>query len=278
MGVALSPSSGAPEEVLKAMQRSLNPTEAAGPLAGRLALVTGSTRGIGRSIAERLAGAGAEVVVVGRDPDKAQAAADEMKAAGLLAGAIGADLEDDAAIERLIPEVEARFGRLDILVNNAGIDADNLLIDHPLEDWRRIMKVNLEVPFRLSQAAAPHFFEKGRGVIINITSILGLKPGQGAAAYVPAKHGLIGLTKQMALEWAPQGVRVNAIAPGLIQTDMTRYVWDSPIGEAYLKRSLPAGRFGRPNDIGALAAFLASDDAEFIHGATIVVDGAGLLA
>jgi NAD(P)-dependent dehydrogenase (short-subunit alcohol dehydrogenase family) len=99
-----------------------------------------------------------------------------------------------------------------------------------------------------------------------------------AAAYVPAKHGLIGLTKQMALEWAPQGVRVNAIAPGLIQTDMTQAVWSSPAGEAYVKHKIPAGRIGQPGDIGALAAFLASDAASFIHGETIVVDGGGLLS
>jgi 2-deoxy-D-gluconate 3-dehydrogenase len=247
-------------------------------LKGRVALVTGGTRGIGRAIAACLAEAGASVIVTGRDAAKAKAVADEMIAAGQTAGSLGADLEDDTAVEGLIPRVQAGFGQLDILVNNAGIDADNPLINHPLEDWRRVMKVNLEVPFRLSQAAAPHFFEKGRGVIINIASILGLKPGHEAAAYVPAKHGLIGLTKQMALEWAPRGVRVNAIAPGLIQTDMTRYVWDTPVGEAYLKSKLPAGRFGQPRDIGALAAFLASDAASFIHGETIVVDGAGLLS
>ena len=247
-------------------------------LTGRLALVTGGTRGIGRAIADCLAEAGASVIVTGRDAAKAKAVADEMIAAGQTAGSLGEDLEDDGAVGGLIPHVAAAFGRLDILVNNAGSDADNPLMNHPLEDWRRVMKVNLEVPFRLSQAAAPHFFEKGRGVIINIASILGLRPGQEAAAYVPAKHGLIGLTKQMALEWAGQGVRVNAIAPGLIQTDMTRYVWDTPVGEAYLKHKVPAGRFGQPRDIGALAAFLASDDASFIHGETIVVDGGGLLS
>jgi NAD(P)-dependent dehydrogenase (short-subunit alcohol dehydrogenase family) len=249
-----------------------------GALSGKLALVTGGTRGIGRGIAEAMCAAGAHVIVTGRDDAKAKAVADELTQGGGQAGHLGADLMDDAAIDALIPNAEASYGKLDILVNNAGIDADNLLLNQPLEDWRRVMKVNLEVPFRLSTAAAPHFLEKGRGVIINIASILGLRPGQEAGAYVPAKHGLIGLTKQMALEWAPQGIRVNAIAPGLIKTDMTQYLWGTPAGEAYIQKRIPAGRIGEAADIGALAAFLASDGAAFIHGETILVDGGGLLA
>ncbi|HVI33608.1 SDR family NAD(P)-dependent oxidoreductase [Phenylobacterium sp.] len=250
-----------------------------GTLSGRRALVTGATRGIGRAIAEALAASGAHVIVTGRDEARARDVANALEASGASgADYLAADLEDDDAVGELIPRVQADFGPLDILVNNAGIDADNPLISHPLEDWRRIMKVNLEVPFRLGQAVAPQFIEKGAGVIINIASILGLSPTMDAAAYVPAKHGLIGLTRQMALEWAGSGVRVNAIAPGLIQTDMTSGVWGTPAGDAYVQHKIPAGRIGQPQDIGALAAFLASDAASFIHGETIVVDGGGLLS
>jgi 2-dehydro-3-deoxy-D-gluconate 5-dehydrogenase len=248
------------------------------PLSGKLALITGATRGIGRGIAESLHRAGAHVIVSGRHEVKAKAVADEIQRAGGKAGSIAADLTDDQAVDLLIPRVEEQFGKLDILINNAGIDLDNLIVNHPLEDWRRIMHVNLEVPFRLSKAAAPHFFEKGKGVIINITSVLGFVAARESSAYVPSKPALLGLTKMLAIEWAAQGVRVNAIAPGLIQTDMTENVWGADGAQAYIERRVPAGRIGQPRDIGGVAVFLASDAADFIHGQTIVVDGGRLLS
>jgi NAD(P)-dependent dehydrogenase (short-subunit alcohol dehydrogenase family) len=270
-----SPTDAAPAQSGAASRRAI--WFASDALAGRLALVTGGARGIGRGIAEAMCAADAHVIVSGRDEGKAAEAVAQLREVGGRADYLMADLEDDAAVDRLMPALEARFGKLDILVNNAGIDADNLLVNHPLEDWRRIMRVNLEVPFRLSKAAYLHFQEKGRGVIINIASILGLSPSREAAAYVPAKHGLVGLTKLMALEWAREGVRVNAIAPGLIQTDMTKYVWNNEAGQTYVQRQIPAGRIGQPADIGAVAVFLASDAADFIHGETIVVDGGTLV-
>jgi len=245
-------------------------------LAGKLALVTGGTRGIGRAIAEAMAAAGARVVITGRDDARASEVAGAIAAFGGNAGHIAANLMDDEAVGALIPRVIEDFGALDILVNNAGVDADNLLVNQSLEDWRTIMKVNLEVPFRLGVAAAKCFFDKGAGSIINIASILGYRATLEAGAYVPAKHGLIGLTKQMALEWAGQGVRVNAIAPGLIKTDMTNAIWSNPAGEDYVRRRIPAGRIGLPEDIAGLAVFLASDAASFIHGETILVDGGAL--
>jgi len=245
-------------------------------LAGRLALVTGATRGIGRGIAEAMCEAGAYVIVTGRDDSKAALVAAELQERGGKAGHIGADLADDSAVDSLIPNVEAQFGKLDILVNNAAIDADNQLLNQPLEDWRRVMKVNLEVPFRLAKAAAPHFLEKGKGAVINIASIWGFVAGRDGGAYVPAKHGLVGLTKLMALEWAGRGIRVNGIAPGFTQTDMTSSAWASDGGKAIATR-IPAGRIGQPRDIGGATVFLASDAADFIHGQTILVDGGSLL-
>lgn len=245
-------------------------------LAGKLALVTGGTRGIGRAIAEAMNTAGARVVITGRDETRTQAAADAISAGGREVGHLAVDLADDEAVGDLIPRLIERFGEMDILVNNAGIDADNQLVNHPLEDWRMIMKVNLEVPFRLGVAAAQRLFDRSGGSIINITSILGFRATMEAGAYVPAKHGLIGLTKQMALEWAGKGVRVNAIAPGLIKTDMTNAIWSNPAGEDYIRAKIPAGRIGVPEDIGGLAVFLASDGAAFIHGETILVDGGAL--
>jgi len=249
-----------------------------GALEGKLALATGATRGIGRGIAQAMCEAGAHVIITGRDDARAKAVAAEVQEAGGKASHIGADLADDEAVDGLIPMIEANIGRLDILVNNAGVDADNLMVNHPLEDWRRLLRMNLEVPFRLSKAAAPRFFEKGRGVIINVSSILGFVAAPEAAAYVPSKHGLIGLTRQLALEWARQGVRVNCIAPGLIQTEMTENIWGADGGDAYVKHRIPAGRIGQPRDIGGVAVFLASDAADFIHGQTIVVDGGTLLS
>lgn len=256
-------------------------TDTTATLAGRLALVTGGTRGIGRAIAEAMAAAGAHVVVTGRDEARTRDAAEAIAAGVGKVGHLAADLADDAAVGALIPRTIECFGALDILVNNAGVDADNLLVNQPLEDWRTVMKVNLEAPFRLGVAAARHFFAKRStdgttGAIINVASILGYRATLEAGAYVPAKHGLIGLTKQMALEWAGKGVRVNAIAPGLIRTDMTSALWSNPAGEAYVRSRIPAGRIGLPEDIAGLAVFLASDAASFIHGETILVDGGAL--
>jgi len=257
------------------MSQTSSPAQA-GVLSNKRALVTGGTRGIGRAIAQAMVAAGAHVILTGRSEAKAKVAADELALGGKEVGHVGADLTDDDTVAQLIPRVTAKFGRLDILVNNAGIDSDSLLVKLPLEDWRRVMKVNLEVPFRLGVAAAAHYFQTGAGVIINIASILGFRATREAGAYVPAKHGLIGLTKQMALEWARQGVRVNAIAPGLIRTDMTNYLWGTPAGEAYVQGRIPAARMGQPDDIAGLAVFLASDAASFIHGETILVDGGSL--
>jgi len=244
-----------------------------GVLGGKIALVTGATRGIGRGIAECLAEAGAHVIVSGRDPTTADTVAKELRDAGGLASPLAADLADEAQVGALIPRVLEQHGGLDILVNNAGMDDEQRALGYPLDIWRRVIQINLEVPFRLSQAAAPHFLEKGAGVIINISSVFGLVGAVMECAYASAKHGLTGLTKVLALEWSSKGIRVNAIAPGLIQTDMTKVVWEADNAATTIKKFIPQGRIGQPRDIGGAVVFLASDAASFVQGETLTVDG-----
>jgi NAD(P)-dependent dehydrogenase (short-subunit alcohol dehydrogenase family) len=248
-----------------------------GNLSGKVALVTGGTRGIGKGIAHALAAAGAKVIISGRDQANAESVVAEIAKAGGSGGYLVADLFDDASVGSLVSEVIARFGKFDILVNNAGIDADALAMNYELEAWRRVMRFNLEVPFRLCQQAAQHFVPNGGGAIINIASVLAFVGLTEACSYAAAKHGLLGLTKVLAIEWGKQGVRVNAIAPGLIQTDMTENVWNSGGGADYVARRIPLGRIGQPRDIGGAVVFLASDAADFIHGETLAIDG-GFLA
>lgn len=246
-----------------------------GNLQGRTVFVTGATRGLGRAIAESIAAQGASVIVSGRDGPAAEAAAAEIAARhGVRAAGIAAELTDDAAVDTLIKRAIAVYGKLDVLVNNAGIDADAPAVDHKLEDFRRVMKVNLEVPFRLTQDMARHLLGRGaQGVVLNIASIAGSIGVREACSYSASKHGLIGLTKTFALEWGQSGIRVCGIAPGVIKTDMTEYIWTSEPGQAYIRGRIPMGRIGEPGEIGALAAFLVSDGASFIHGETVVCDG-----
>lgn len=247
----------------------------AGPLSGRIALVTGGTRGIGKGIAIGLGQAGAKVIITGRGQSNGEALVKELEA--LNGGRyIAADLFDDADVEKLIPQAIAEYGDLDILVNNAGIDADNLLVNHPLEDWRRVMRFNAEVPFVLCQAAAKFFLEKQKkGAIINVSSVYGVCSAAEAGSYAASKHALIGLTKTMAIEWARQGIKCNVIAPGLIKTDMTENLWDAPGFD--ITNRMPVGRIGYPEDIAGATVFLASDASDFIHGHVLAVDGGRLI-
>lgn len=248
-----------------------------GDLSGKVALVTGATRGIGRGIALALAAAGARVIVTGRDEASGAKVVADIAAIGGIGNCLSADLFDEDAVDTLIGRAIAVHGQLDILVNNAGIDADAPAHGYDLDAWRRVLRFNLEVPFRLSQKAAEHFLDRDGGVIVNIASVLAFVTVPEAVSYAAAKHALLGLTKTLAIEWGKKGIRVNAVAPGLIQTDMTANVWESEIGSDYVTRRIPLGRIGQPRDIGGAVVFLASDAADFIHGETIAVDG-GFLA
>jgi 2-deoxy-D-gluconate 3-dehydrogenase len=245
-------------------------------LKGRVVLITGSTRGIGAGIARGVARAGAHVVVSGRSREAGQAIVELICAEDGLADYVFADLDRDEDVDGLVAAAVEKAGAVDVLVNNAGVDKERLALDCDLDDFRRILRVNLEVPFRLSVATARHLLERGaKGSIVNISSVFGHKGGAEECAYSPAKHGLLGLTKTLAIEWGPKGIRVNAVSPGLIQSEMSQIYFDRGVAGAITAR-YPARRAGQPQDLAGAVILLASDAGDFIHGANITIDGGSL--
>ena len=237
-------------------------------LAGRVALVTGSTRGIGRAIAETLAGAGARVAIVGRDPDRASEVAATV---GSEARGFACDVGEPASVVALVDEVEKAMGSVDILVNNAGLTRDNLLVRLKDEDWNAVLDANLRGAFVAIRAAARGMMKRRWGRIVSISSIVGLKGNKGQANYAASKAGLVGLTKSVALELASRNVLANVVAPGFIETDMTAAM--TPEARAAMSAQIPLERLGRPQDIAGTVAFLASEHASYITGQVLVVDG-----
>ena len=237
-------------------------------LTGRVALVTGSTRGIGRSIAEALAECGARVAIAGRDGAKAQEVATQISPE---ARGFGCDVADVASVTALVSAVEAAFGSLDILVNNAGLTRDNIMLRLKDEDWDAVIDANLRGAFAATRAATRGMMKRRSGRIINIASVVGLVGNKGQSNYAASKAGLIGLTKAVAKEFASRNILVNAIAPGFIETDMTNAM--TPEARAALLGSIPLERLGSPKDVAAMVAFLASEHAGYITGQVLVVDG-----
>ncbi len=236
-------------------------------LTGKTALVTGSTRGIGRAIAEGLVACGARVAVVGRDLSTAEKVAEELGEARGFA----CDVSDPASVTMLVQTVEDAFGQLDILVNNAGITKDNLMARMKDEDWDAVMATNLRSAFVATRAAQRGMMKRRWGRIINITSVVGLVGNKGQANYAASKAGLIGFTKAAAKELSSRNILVNAVAPGYIQTDMTAQLNEE--ARTALSSQIPLGRLGDPKDIAGAVAFLASDLAAYITGQVLVVDG-----
>ena len=237
-------------------------------LTGRVALVTGSTRGIGREIATTLAGCGARVAVVGRDAARARDAA---AAIGGEARGFACDVSDPASVVRLVEEVEGAFGQLDILVNNAGLTRDNILLRLKDDDWDAVLDANLRGAFVAIRSAARGMMKRRWGRIINIASVVGITGNKGQSNYAASKAGLIGLTKSVAKELASRNILANAVAPGFIETDMTSSL-TAEVREG-LAKQIPLERLGTPADIAGMVAFLASDHAAYITGQVFVVDG-----
>lgn len=252
------------------MTTPLTPAEQ--EFAGRTALVTGGASGIGLALAHRLAAGGASVVVADYDGAGARKAAAELENAGAEAAAVAMDVTDAASVEAGVRFAVDTFGALHLAVNNAGIAGPaHPTGEYAIEDWDRVVATNLSGVFYSMRHELPAIVEAGGGAIVNMASILGTNGFAGSPAYVAAKHGVVGLTKTAALEYAARNVRVNAVGPGFIDTPLLRHA-DSAARE-HLVSLHPAGRLGRAEEVAELAAFLLSDRASFIHGSYHLVDG-----
>ena len=241
-------------------------------LAGRVALVTGASSGLGERFAEVLAEAGAAVVLVARRAERLDAVADRIGKAGGKALAVAADVRDHDAMHRAFATTEKAFGPVDILVNNAGVAHADRAIELSETEWRRVLGTNLDAALFCSQEFAGRLIVAGKGgAIVNIASILGLGVAKGVAAYAVAKAGLIQLTRALALELAPRGIRVNAIAPGWFVTELNREYLASERGAA-IRGDIPLGRFGERRDLDGVLLLLVSDAGRFMTGTTVVVD------
>ena len=242
-------------------------------LGGRVALVTGAYRGLGFSIARGLAQAGATVILNGRKPDELAKAAKVLAGAGFKADIAIFDITDRAAIATAVDAAIAKHGAIDILVNNAGIQRRGPLVDFPQKEWDEIIATNLTAPFVMSQAVLPGMIARKRGKIIHVASLMSELARPTVVPYTAAKGGVRQLTRGMAVELAPMGIQVNAIAPGYFATEMNRALIDNAEFNAWVCKRTPAGRWGQPDELAGLAVFLASGASDYMTGQMLVMDG-----
>ena len=245
-------------------------------LAGRAALVTGGNGGIGLGIAEGLVRAGASVAIAARDRSKTDRAFESLSETGSRVIGQEIDVADEGSIANAVTAAAQEFGRLDILVNNAGIAVRKQPEEYTADDWDQVMDVNLKGTFLCARAAYPHLVEAGGGSIVNIGSMTSIFGSDWVSSYSASKGGVVQLSRSLAIAWAGEGIRVNAILPGWIRTELTSGYWTNPDNEdrlSLINRRIPAGRWGEPADLAGLAVFLSSDAAAYVTGAAIPVDG-----
>lgn len=245
-------------------------------LDGKVALVTGGSRGLGWGMAEALANAGAHVVLNGRNPDALQARADGLRSAGLAASVSAFDVADIPAGKAAVEALVAEHGRIDILINNAGINIRKSTLDVSQAEWQEVIDVDLTACFMLAKAVAGGMVERRSGRIINIGSVMSILARPTIPAYAAAKSGLWGLTRVLAAELGPHRVTANAIAPGFFATDLNLSLTQSPEFNALIKRRVPMGRWGQPAELGGAAVYLASRAASYVNGHLLYVDGGAI--
>ena len=242
-------------------------------LTGRTALITGSSRGLGRAMAEGLAAAGARVVINGTDVARVDEAVRELAAAGHTAQAAAFDVTDEAAVVRAFQGFDARGLAIDILVNNAGIQLRKPMLELSTAEWHKVLDTNLTSAFVVGREAARRMVARGRGKIINIGSLTSQLARATVAPYTVAKGGIKMLTQAMAAEWAAQGVQANAIGPGYMLTDMNQALIDNPVFDAWVKGRTPSKRWGKPEELVGAAVFLASAASDYVNGQILYIDG-----
>lgn len=248
-----------------------------GVLDGRVAVVTGASRGIGRSIALALAAAGADVALAGRDVARLDAVAGQIRDSGRSALAVPTDVTDRARVDALVARTVDELGGLDIVVNNSGVVSSLPLLEVSDEEWDRVLDTNLRGVFLVTRAAGRHLVEQGSGKVVNIASNFAFKGVAGHAAYCASKAGVVAFTRAMAVEWARYGVQVNALAPGYVETDLNADVRADPDAAERIVRSVPARRMGRADEFGPWVVLLASPASDYMTGETVTIDG-GLTA
>jgi NAD(P)-dependent dehydrogenase (short-subunit alcohol dehydrogenase family) len=242
-------------------------------LTGRVALITGASRGLGRAITVALASAGARLALVGRDRQKLEETQGQARGAGADAQVFTTDVSDEAQVRQLERDVIGRFGQMDILINNAGINVRKSVVDTTLEEWNSVLHTNLTGAFLICRSFVPHMRDRGWGRIVNVASVMGHISIPQRTAYSASKAGVLGFTRALAIELAAEGISVVSISPGVFMTDMTEPLLTDPARKAQLLSGTALGRWGRPEEVGKLVLYLCSEDSSFITGSDILIDG-----